>query len=580
MNPFKKKRIRLWRVVIIGVFFSILYGTIAARAIYIQVFKRSWLSEKAADQYERSFIFNGKRGIIYDRNHREMAVSIDVPSIAAYPAHIKDVGNTAKVLAHTLNIDVNKLERQLASKRSFVWIKRRVVPKEKKTVKELNLEGIDYIPENNRVYPNKTLAAQVLGFSGIDGHGLEGIEFYYDSYLKGEAGKFTIVKDALNRVFDAEKKIETTTYGGRNLVITLDRTIQYITERALEESVLKYSAKSGMEIVMDPKTGAVLASAHFPFFNPNSFGSFDRNTWRNRAITDQFEPGSTMKVFLAAAAIDSGECSKNTIFFCENGAYKIGKNTVHDTHSNGWLSLQHIVKFSSNIGAVKITEMIGRKRLYTMLSSFGFGAKTGIDCPGETTGSLSPYNRWSRIDAGAISFGQGISVSAIQLVTAVSAIANGGVLMKPYIVKAVMDQNGRTVKKFTPQKKSRVISAKTAGIIKKIMKSVTTEEGTGSLADPGFYSVCGKTGTAQKTDETGRYARGKYVASFLGFAPEEDPKISVLVVVDEPRENHYGGTVAAPVFKKIVLETLNYMNVPPHRGSGSLTAYWDNEVSG
>jgi cell division protein FtsI (penicillin-binding protein 3) len=579
MSALEKKRTRLCRAVIIGVFFSILYAAIAARAVYLQVFQRSWLLQKAAGQYEKSFISNGKRGIIYDRNQREMAVSIDVSSLAAYPARIKNVGATAKALAHALKIDANKLEQRLVSKRSFVWIKRHIVPKEKKAVRELDLEGIDFMPEHSRVYPNKTLAAQVLGFSGIDGHGLEGIEFYYNNYLKGEVGKFTIIKDALGRVFDGEKTTETT-YSGKNLLTTLDRKIQYITESALEESVLKYSGKSGMAIVMDPDTGAVLALAHFPFFNPNSFKSFDRNAWRNRAITDPFEPGSTMKVFLAAAAIDSGSCSKNTIFFCENGEYRIGRNIVHDTHSHGWLSLQHIVKYSSNIGAVKVTEKIGREKLYGMLSSFGFGAKTGIDCPGETTGTLPPYKRWSRIDTGAISFGQGVSVSAIQLVTAVSAIANGGILMKPYIVKAVMDQDGRVIKKIGPQKKKRVIPAQTATIIRKIMKSVTTEEGTGSLADPGFYSVCGKTGTAQKTDETGRYAKGKYIASFVGFAPEKNPRVAVLVVVDEPQEKYYGGTVAAPVFKKIVLETLNYMNVPPERGSRILTASRGDEASG
>jgi len=560
MKSIKKNHIKL-RTILIGFIFSIFLSAIGARAFYLQVFCSSWLSRKAANQYEKSLIFHGKRGTIYDTNHREMALSIDVTSIVAYPPNIEEPAATSKALNKTLKIDLNSLKQRLTSDRSFVWVKRKVTPKEVKDVKALDLKGIDFISEHERFYPNKTLAAQMLGFSGTDGHGLEGIEYYYDTYLKGSTCSFTVLKDAFKRGFDAEKSVMPDC-SGNNLILTIDYNIQYLSERALEEASVKFNAESGMAIVMSPKTGAILAVAHYPFFNPNSFGEFDQNLWRNRSITDPFEPGSTMKIFSACAAIEFGGYSPNAIFFCENGKYQIGKNVVRDTHPHGWLSLQQIIKFSSNIGTIKVSEMVGPEHIYKTFRNFGFGEKTGIDCPGETSGSLSHYNRWSKIDAGAISFGQGVAVSALQLITAASAIANDGVLMAPYIVQAITDQNGRLIKSSSPRMVRRVVSLKTARTVKKIMASVTTEGGTGVNAALEGYTVCGKTGTAQKIDEKGTYSNEKYTASFLGFIPAEDPEIAVLVVIDEPQGKHYGSIVAAPAFKRIAHETVNYMNIP------------------
>jgi cell division protein FtsI (penicillin-binding protein 3) len=314
---------------------------------------------------------------------------------------------------------------------------------------------------------------------------------------------------------------------------------------------------------MNPQTGAVLALAHYPLYNPNSYSDFDKSIWRNRAITDNFEPGSTMKIFSAAAALEHGKISAHQIFFCENGAYKIGKNVVHDIHKHAWLSLQQIVKYSSNIGAVKIVEAVGARKLHRTYSDFGFGRKTGIDSAGETSGSLSPYSTWSKIDTGAISFGHGVSVSAIQLATAVSAIANGGNLMKPYLVSEIVDQKGTLIDSFKPQTVRRAISVRTATIVKNILKTVITEGGTGVNAALDGYTVCGKTGTARKLDENGEYSKDKHTASFVGFAPAENAEITVLVIIDEPQDKYYGGVVAAPVFKKIAQQTLNYLNVPP-----------------
>jgi len=309
-----------------------------------------------------------------------------------------------------------------------------------------------------------------------------------------------------------------------------------------------------------------LAIAHYPLFNPNSYLGFDKSLWRNRALTDPFEPGSTMKIFSAAAALESGSIKPNTIFFCENGAYRIGKNVVHDIRKYGWLSLQQIIKFSSNIGAVKVGEKVGAKKLYHTLRDFGFGQKTGIDCPGETLGSLSHYKTWSDIDTAAISFGHGLSVSAIQLIAAVATIANDGILMKPYLLQEITDQHGRTINRFTPRQVRRVVSARNARIVKNMMQTVIAEGGTGINAALDGYSVGGKTGTARKLDEKGKYTHRKHIASFVGFTPAHNPEIAILVVIDEPQGKYHGGLVAAPVFKSIANEILNYLNIPPEGG--------------
>jgi cell division protein FtsI (penicillin-binding protein 3) len=555
------KQIKL-RVIIIGAIFSFFFIIICVKAMYLQVFRCTWLSQKAADQYEVSFKSSGKRGTIFDRNLREMAVSIDVTSIAAHPTHIENPQSAAKLLSEALKIDRKMLAEKLNSKKKFVWIKRKVTPKEAEAVKKLNMDGLDFIPEHKRFYPNKTLAAQLIGFTDIDDHGLEGIEFNYDDDLSGEVFQYTELRDAHGRGFEAEN-MNGISSSGKNIVLTVDSTIQYIAEKALAETVENFSAESGMAVVMVPKTGAILAIAHVPLFNPNALERFQRRFWRNRVITDPFEPGSTMKIFSAAAAIESGSSSPNSIFFCENGAYKMGRHVIHDTHEHGWLSLQQIIKYSSNIGAIKFSAITGPEYLSRTLQNFGFGSKTGIDCPGETSGNLPPFRRWTQVDAGTISFGQGISVSALQLIAATSAIANKGILMRPYVVQAITDHNGRLIKSFGPSRIRKVISEKTAETLSRIMQTVITEGGTGVNAALEGYSVCGKTGTAQKIDENGGYSFDKYVASFVGFAPVENPKIAVLVVVDEPQKQHYGSIVAVPAFKAIAQKTLDYMHIAP-----------------
>lgn len=570
MKPTEKSGIN-FRVSLVGFFFVCMFLIIVGKTVYLQVFQGQWLSRRAAGEYEKTLTIRGKRGSIFDRNLREMAMSVDVASIAAYPRVIQNPGEVATALADVLNLNRAKLYRKITSDRSFVWIKRQSAPGDERAVRALGYKGIDYIPEHTRFYPNRYLAAQLLGFTGVDSRGLEGLEYYFNDELTGAERSFTVLRDAFGKKFDGETELEGV-YRGNDLVLTIDRTIQFITEKALGEAVADFNAKSGLAVVMAPKTGAILAMANFPLFNPNAFRRYDRELWRNRIITDPFEPGSTMKIFSAAAAIESGGCTPNTIFFCENGKYRIGREVVHDTRSHGWLSLNMIIKYSSNIGAVKVSEMIGAEALYRTLRNFGFGEKTGLTCPAETSGSLAPYHRWSNIDTGVISFGHGMSVSALQLVTAASAIANGGILMKPYVVQAIRGPDGKSIQEYHPREVRRAVSRQTAETVKKMMASVVEPEGTGVRAAIEGYSVCGKTGTAQKLNEAGEYARDAYVGSFVGFVPAEDPQLAILVVIDELPYGSYGGTVAAPTFRKIAQEVFNYLNISSTPDTDQITA--------
>lgn len=567
MSRTESQKIRR-RSLLVGILFTLFLGVIGGKAAYIQIFQHARLSQMAADQYVKPVTTRGKRGTIYDRRMSELAISVKSTSVAAHPARIENAEKTAAALSRILKIDRRQLRKQLTSRTSFVWVKRQASPMEVEKVRNLELPGVGFVPEYTRFYPSKTLASQVIGFTGVDGVGLEGIEYYYDRHLKGEKVQVVALRDARgNRILPGDDS--TSSSDGRNIVLTIDRTIQFITEKTLAETVQQYSASSGIAVVMEPSTGAILAMAHYPFFNPNAFHRFRQNQWRNRAITDPIEPGSTLKIFNAAAVIEAGGSSPNTIFFCENGAYRIGRKVVHDSTKHGWLSLQQIIKYSSNIGAIKMTAMLNPEILYKSLQEFGFGERTGLDCPGETAGSLSHYRQWTAMDSAAISFGHGIAVSPIQLITALSAIANRGWLMKPYLVQAVVGSDGKPLHTFKPRRVRQVVSESTAAAISSIMKTVITEGGTGTQAALSGYSVCGKTGTARKIDEEGNYADDRYRSSFAGYVPATKPAISILVIVDEPQGEYYGGTVAAPAFRRIAQETLNYLNVPPD-GNGQL----------
>lgn len=567
------KYIRL-RILLVGVIFAMAFAAIGGKALLLQVYQGSWLSRKASDQVEDSLKAVGKRGTIFDRRGHAMAVSIDVTSIAIRPAQVKDSETAAKELARVLKRKPQEMKERLASRKPFVWLKRQATPKETEAVKQLRIPGIEFVSETSRFYPNRALAAHVLGFTGMDGKGLEGVEFFYDSHLRGADTSVKILRDAHGNGFQSEPPGDEDA-SGKNLVLTLDQNIQFTAETSLAEAVEKNRAKSGMAVVMAPRTGEILALALAPAFNPNAFDEAKKPLWRNRAITDPFEPGSTLKVFSAAAALEFANLSAKTTFHCENGAYRIGKNTVHDVHRYGLLSLQDIIKYSSNIGAVKISEKVGAEKLHHTLRLFGFGQRTGIDSPAETTGLLMPHKQWTDIDTAAISFGHGVSVSAVQLIAAFGAIANDGVLMRPRIVQAITDQQGQILQQFAPEEVRRVVSRQTAATLKEILQTVMLPGGTGINAALDGYSACGKTGTARKIDENGTYSNDRHVASFIGFAPAENPQVAVLVVIDEPKAQIYGGAVAAPVFKKIVQTALNYLNVPPRPATERLRVALD-----
>ncbi len=558
------------RIIMIGGFFSVLYVLIGLKAFYLQVIKDDDLSEKASSQYQKNIQGRGKRGSIYDADYRELAVSADVVEIGVHPQSVRGKENKkiedrrklAGVVAGALKMNANFLYKKFKSTAPFVWIDRRVTPAKASALKALGFRGFEYFPTYCRVYPQKALAAQVIGFSGTDGDGLEGLEQYYDEDLKGNIRQWTIIRDAMGRIFDRHESCAPG-YEGNNLILTIDATIQYIAEKALKKSVQENNAKDGVAIVMDPETGAIKAIANYPSYNPNSFNLFPKETWRNKALTDPFEPGSTMKIFLVAAALESGMCNPETVINCESGQYRIGRNVIHDTHSHDDLTVHDVIKYSSNIGAAKIAEMIGPAALYNTLRNFGFGEKTGIDCPGESKGLLRNYQSWKKIDNATIAFGQGISVSAIQLISAISAVANNGVLMKPYIVKAITDEHGKIIKSFAPIERRNAIMPDTADALIEMMHAVTERDGTGWQAVPVGYTVCGKTGTAQKLNARGTYRNCEYNGLFVGFSPARSPVLAVLVVIDEPQKHHYGGVVAAPVFKEIVHETFNYLNIAP-----------------
>ncbi len=551
-----------FRIIIVGTVLGVCFALMAGRAFQLQVLEGKQLQSKAAVRYTKAFHNKPKRGTIYDRHYAEIAVSIDVPSICAYPKQMRSPKRTARALAQVLNLKQVPLREKLCSGKKFVWVKRHTDPAEASAVKALELDGIDFRTESRRFYPMKSLAAQVVGFCGIDGKGLEGLEFYYNAYLQGRKTRQTVLKDALGRSF-TEEEPSSAGKPGYNLILNIDKNVQYITEQALSEGVRTSKAKAGTALVIVPRTGEILAVAHVPSFNPNAFGQYERWLWRNRAITDAFEPGSTFKILLVAAALESGMCTPSSEFYCEEGVYRIGRNVVHDVHPHATLSLGDIIKYSSNIGAAKVGQKVGAAYIHRKLSEFGLGAQLGVDCPGETSGSLLPIGSWTEIDTVAVCFGQGVSLSVLQLAVAVSAVANGGLLMKPSLVQKITDIQGRTTKRFQPTPLRQVISPENARHLTRMMMRTVEKGGTGVQAAIKGYKVAGKTGTAQKADPAGGgYEKDKYIASFVGFVPAGNPEIVVLVMIDEPYKAHYGGVVAAPVFRRIVRETLRYLKVP------------------
>ena len=547
-----------------GCCFMVAFGLIGFRAFSLQVLHHDQFEKRARQQYQRIVKLPPQRGTIYDRNGEELALSTAVDSIFVDPQLVTDVEGTARSLATALSLPYGVVKSRLQSKKRFLWLKRQVSPRESEGVRALDLAGVGFTREHRRFYPNSEIGAQVIGFTGLDPKGLEGLELRYDGLMLGESSFLMMEKDARGKGLSINNPVVQGGKPGNSLYLTLDKNLQYIAEKELAAGISATRARAGSAVVVDPLTGEVLAMANQPDYNPNAFHKSSPTQWRNRAVCDVFEPGSTMKPFLVAAALNEKVVRADQKIDCENGRYRVGGRVVHDHHKYKVLTVAEIVKVSSNIGSAKIGKVLGRERFHNYLTGFGFGSPTGIDFPGEGSGLLRRPDQWFESDLANISFGQGVSVTGLQLALATGAIANGGTLMRADLVKRVVDPYGETLENREPQAVRRVVSPQVARQVREMMVTVTGADGTGEHAVVPGFTVAGKTGTAQKVDPVaGGYSADKRVSSFVGFVPAEDPRLVILVVLDEPQGQTYGGVVAGPVFSRIAEQSLRYLHVEP-----------------
>lgn len=554
-SPSRARRYVLLLVMLCG------FAVVLFRLVNLQVLQAAELTAKADRQHQKTVSLEGARGTVVDRHGKVLAMNMEVPSVFGIPTALESPAKTARSLSPVLHVRTDELEKKLRQDRSFVWLARKLDPEQGHRLEHMPMEGIGLVMEGRRFYPKGPLLAHVLGFAGMDGEGLEGIERRYETQLHGEKRVVILQRDAMGRTVFPKGQAEQVPAAGHSLVITIDEVIQYIAEKELEEAVTKARAKSGTVIVLDPQTGAVLALAISPRFDPNAVASLTADRWRNRALTDAYEPGSTMKALVAAAALEEKVMKPGTMLYGENGRMTIANTVIHDHEKLGWMTFAQVIQKSSNIGAAKTGMALGDQRLYRYLQAFGFGQKTEIDLPGEAGGLVKHPKEWGRRSLASISMGQEIGVTPIQMVSAVAALANGGVLMKPYVVSEVRDAQGKSLRQFLPQVKRRVVSPETARTVTSILEGVVTD-GTGAKAAIPGFRVAGKTGTAQKIDpRTGAYSSTLFVGSFVGFVPADNPRLAMIVVIDEPQGESWGGTVAAPVFRRVGEQVLNYLGV-------------------
>ena len=540
------------------------FGIILFRLVTLQVLQAAELTAKADRQHQKSVTLEGARGAIRDRHGKVLAMNVEVPSIFGVPTALDSPLRVARHLAPVLHIRSNEIEKKLRQDRSFVWVARRVLPEQGRQLEQMSLDGIGVVMEGRRFYPKGLLLSHVLGFAGIDGEGLEGLELRYDSHLHGEKRVTILQRDALGRTVFPKGLTEQPPAPGHALTLMIDEVVQYIAEKELEEAVNSARAKAGTIIVMDPRSGAIMAMAVIPRFDPNAVAALTPDRWRNRALTDTYEPGSTMKLIVAAAALEEHLMTPGTMVFGENGRMLVANTTIHDHERHGWMTFAQMIQKSSNIGAAKTGMILGEQRLYRYLQAFGFGQRTDIDLPGEVNGLLKSPKEWGRRSLASISMGQEIGVTPMQMVAATATLANGGVMMKPYLVSEIRDQKGHLLKELLPQVKRRVVSPETAQTMTTILEGVVTN-GTGTKAAIPGYRVAGKTGTAQKIDpRTGTYSATQFVGSFVGYVPADAPRLAMIIVIDEPQGEAWGGTVAAPVFRRVGEQVLNYLGVFPN----------------
>ncbi len=543
--------------------FTCLFLVVFFSLVKVQVLNRP---SKVSGIYEKIEI-PVPRGTIYDRNGKVMAMSLPyyslyIDSWAVRHAEKKEPAYAARLekeLASILKISPGEIKKKTLQK--YPLIKRELSVEEYTALTSAKLPGTVFLPGYKRIYPNDALACHVIGFAGTDGYGLEGVELYYNGLLQGKKGLSLILKDGSGELIRSVEKQLSPSQEGKDLYLTIDAGLQFIVEEEIESVCKKHNAASVSAIVIDYDTGEILAMANMPNYNPNFPDRYSVSDKRNRAVTDLFEPGSTFKIVTAAAAIEEGVFSPEDVIYCEKGKWFIRDHYLHDTHEYDNLTLREVVEKSSNIGTVKIAMGLGERKLYEYCCRFGFGTTTGIDLPGEIRGIMRPLNKWSGYSITAIPIGQEVGINALQGIRAMAAIANGGSLVNPHILKSVKGDS-KEILTHRSKERRKILSKNTCSILTDILEDVTSPSGTAPLANIPGYSISGKTGTAQKI-VNGRYAKGRYVASFVGFLNNPEARMLILVKVDEPRPVYYGGLVAAPAFRNILWRTLQQKNVPP-----------------
>jgi len=555
------------RIILLVILIVLIFSLIFLRLYHLQILRNDFFLQKADDQHMRKLTVPAKRGEIFDRNGKPIAVNLEVDSISCDPMFVKDPDSYAKTLAPILDLDEKTLSKEITEKKnlnksSFLWIKRKVDKEISDKVRALKLQGIYFDEEAIRIYPKEELMSHIIGFVGSDNMGLDGLEKTMNSKISGENGFRYVTKDAKRREIGYMKTMGKNAKHGYSIELTIDEIIQYIAESELDAAYWKYNPVWAGIVVMRPQTGEILAMATRPTYNPNHYGDYPTENRRNRVITDMFEPGSIFKIISCSSALNEGAVKFTDSFNCENGAFYIFRHTLHDCHPYGILTFPQVIAVSSNIGTAKIALTLGKEKLHRCIKNFDFGEKSNLPLLGESPGVFRDLKYWSALSTVCIPMGQEICITALQMAKAVSSIAHEGKLMQPYMIKRIMDSNGNVVEKSEPKMIRQVIKPKTAKIMNEALKMVVRKGGTGIYADIPEYTAAGKTGTAQKV-ENGRYSNSKYVGSFAGYAPADDPKITIMVVMDSPKGQYYGGVVSAPVFREVARKVLKYLEVPP-----------------
>lgn len=559
-----EKRYKIYRMKIafIGLVFVFFFCAVTLRSYQLQIQGNSKLNHLAKSQYRTKLTESPKRGAIYDRNGEVLALDVLVASVGIHPHLLTDKKRVQRLLEKNTDLTAAQIKDKLHSRRRFEWVQRRIPKERGQVIAQQKIKGIQVIKEYRRFYPNKDMAGQVLGAVGYDAKALGGVELSFDDYLKSGFKKQSVQRDARGRLFSPLAHSEVS----HDLYLTIDKNIQYITEKALKDYAVKHDVKSGFAVVTDVETGEVLAMANFPSFNPNLYWKFPQSFWKNHAITDIYEPGSTFKTILMAAAMSAGEVTPKSRFYCENGKYRINNYVISDHGAGyGWMEASDILKVSSNIGVTKIAKKIGRKTFYDFIKNAGFVETTGMQLKGELLGYLKPYKTWKDIEFSNIAFGQGLSINGLQMIQAYGAIANGGELVRPSIVKKIKGSDGKVRFENKPDVVRRIMPTQIAKDLTKMLHRVTRPGGTATQAHVDGYYAGGKTGTAQKFDSKLKaYAENDYISSFVGFTPIKNPKLAIYVVYDTPRKNgYYGGVVAGPVFKEVAERSLKYLSIVP-----------------